>query len=60
RDQRDRQSHQNLPWTHAGMPAMTLPAGRAANGLPLGLQLVARFQDDERLLDWGAMLEALL
>ena len=50
----------NLPWTHAGMPAMTLPAGRAANGLPLGLQLVARFQDDERLLDWGAMLEALL
>ena len=50
----------NLPWTHAGMPAMTLPAGRAANGLPLGLQLVARFQDDERLLDWGAMLEELL
>ncbi|MCB0244660.1 MAG: amidase, partial [Anaerolineae bacterium] len=50
----------NLPWTHAGMPAMTLPAGLAANGLPLGLQLVARFQDDERLLDWGAMLEELL
>lgn len=40
----------NLPWTHAGMPAMTLPIGRAGNGLPLGLQFVARFQQDEYLL----------
>ena len=43
----------NLPWTHAGMPAVTLPAGRAANGLPLGLQLVARFGEDEALLSWA-------
>src|SRR6185295_13113748 len=32
-----------LPWTHAGLPVVTLPRGTAANGLPLGLQLVARF-----------------
>lgn len=32
----------NLPWTNAGMPAVTLPAGHAANGLPLGLQLVGQ------------------
>ena len=31
----------NLPWTHAGMPVITLPAGRSENGLPLGLQFVA-------------------
>jgi len=40
----------NLPWTHSGMPAISLPAGRAANGLPLGLQCVGRFMQDERLL----------
>jgi Asp-tRNA(Asn)/Glu-tRNA(Gln) amidotransferase A subunit family amidase len=47
-----------LPWTHAGLPVVTLPWGTAANGLPLGLQLVARFMDDERLLAWAARLEA--
>lgn len=37
----------NLPWTHAGMPALSLPAGQAENGLPLGLQCVGRFMQDE-------------
>jgi len=46
-----------LPWTHAGLPVVTLPWGTAANGLPLGLQIVARFMDDERLLAWAAQLE---
>jgi Asp-tRNA(Asn)/Glu-tRNA(Gln) amidotransferase A subunit family amidase len=46
-----------LPWTHAGLPVVTLPWGMAANGLPLGLQLVGRFMDDERLLAWAAQLE---
>lgn len=50
----------NLPWTHAGMPAVTLPAGRAANGLPLGLQLVGAFGEDERLLAWAEMLHAVV
>jgi len=47
----------NLPWTHAGMPAITVPAGQAANGLPLGLQLAARFGADEALLAWAAQVE---
>ncbi len=46
-----------LPWTHAGMPAITLPAGWAANGLPLGLQLVAPFGADERLLAWAQAVQ---
>ena len=46
----------NLPWTHAGMPAIALPAGRATNGLPLGIQLVAPFGADEQLLAWAQML----
>lgn len=46
----------NLPWTNAGVPALTLPAGRSANGLPLGLQLVAPFGKDEALLAWAGMV----
>ena len=48
----------NLPWTHAGMPAITIPAGHASNGLPLSLQLVARFGADERLLAWAEQAAA--
>lgn len=44
----------NLPWTHTGMPAVTVPAGTAANGLPLGFQCVARADADESLLAWAA------
>ena len=49
----------NLPWTHAGMPAITIPAGQVA-GLPVGLQAAARYAEDERLLGWAAGLEAAL
>jgi len=47
----------NLPWTHAGMPAITLPAGQAKNGLPLGLQFVAPFGEDEKLIATCRTLE---
>ena len=50
----------NLPWTHAGMPAMTLPAGHAANGLPLGLQFVAATMADEELISCAEKLAELL
>jgi Asp-tRNA(Asn)/Glu-tRNA(Gln) amidotransferase A subunit family amidase len=48
----------NLPWTHAGMPAVTVPAGTAAGGLPLGLQLVAEAEEDEMLLAWAKLIAA--
>jgi Asp-tRNA(Asn)/Glu-tRNA(Gln) amidotransferase A subunit family amidase len=47
----------NLPWTHAGLPALNLPSGRNADGLPLGLQLAARRYADEMLLAWAAEIE---
>ncbi len=50
----------NLPWTHAGLPAINLPAGEADNGLPLGLQLVAGWQQDENLLAWAGQIEVAL
>ncbi|MER2598391.1 MAG: amidase [Caldilineales bacterium] len=46
----------NLPWTHAGLPVIGLPAGLAANGLPLGVQLVARFGADESLPAWAEVV----
>ena len=49
----------NMPWTHAGLPALSLPAGRGKLDLPLGLQLVARFGEDEKLLDWADNLAPL-
>ena len=50
----------NLPWTHAGLPTLTLPAGKSADGLPLGLQITARFMDDEKLMDWSGPLAQFL
>ncbi len=39
----------NVPWTHAGLPVVTIPAG-LLEGCPLGLQLVGRHGADEELL----------
>ncbi len=49
----------NLPWTHSGLPALSLPAGLVGR-LPLGLQCVAAHGRDESLMAWGAALEAAL
>lgn len=49
-----------LPWSNAGLPSVGLPAGRAANGLPLGLQLVGALDADEELLTAAAGIERVL
>jgi Asp-tRNA(Asn)/Glu-tRNA(Gln) amidotransferase A subunit family amidase len=43
----------NLPWTQAGLPTLGVPAGRNAEGLPMGLQLTGRVLGDEDLLCFG-------
>lgn len=50
----------NLPWTYAGLPALNIPSGTAPNGLPLGLQLVGSWQQDEALLAWAGQIAAAL
>lgn len=37
-------------WTLAGMPSVTIPLFVAENGMPMGVQLVGRRNDDARLL----------
>jgi Asp-tRNA(Asn)/Glu-tRNA(Gln) amidotransferase A subunit family amidase len=41
----------NRNWTLLGVPCVTVPAGRGPRGLPLGVQLVGAFDDDERVLE---------
>lgn len=50
----------NLPWTHAGMPAVSLPVIEPGARLPLGLQLVGELGADALLLSLADRLEALL
>lgn len=45
-------------WTYLGLPAITLPLLEAANGLPMGVQLVGRRGDDARLLRTARWLTA--
>ncbi|MEV6973461.1 amidase [Kitasatospora sp. NPDC093806] len=50
----------SLPWSYAGLPALSLPAGVSAAGLPLGLQVIGEAGADERLLALAAVLERVL
>jgi Asp-tRNA(Asn)/Glu-tRNA(Gln) amidotransferase A subunit family amidase len=48
------------PWTLLGVPAVTLPIGFGRHGLPLGLQIVADYRNDLRLLRIAKWTEAIL
>lgn len=47
-----------IPWNHLGNPAMALPAGFAADGMPLSVQIVGRPGEEGTLLSLAAQLEA--
>jgi aspartyl-tRNA(Asn)/glutamyl-tRNA(Gln) amidotransferase subunit A len=47
-------------FNHARTPALSLPAGYAAGGLPVGLHLVAARGEDRTLLAAAARIEAVL
>jgi len=48
------------PWTWLGVPAVTLPAGFGKHGLPLGVQIVAPYREDHRLLRAAKWVESVL
>ncbi len=47
-----------VPASLAGLPAISLPAGLSGDGLPLGLQLIAKPFDETTLLRAAGALEA--
>jgi len=47
-----------LAWNVTGQPAASVPAGFGADGLPRGVQLVARPNDEATLLSLAAQIEA--
>lgn len=50
----------NMRWTLLGTPSVTLPAGLGAEGMPVGVQIVARPGQDRALLHYAAAVEAAL
>jgi aspartyl-tRNA(Asn)/glutamyl-tRNA(Gln) amidotransferase subunit A len=48
------------PWTSCGLPAISLPSGLAASGLPLGIQLAAGPFQEARLLAAARWCERVL
>jgi aspartyl-tRNA(Asn)/glutamyl-tRNA(Gln) amidotransferase subunit A len=50
----------NRLWTFSGFPAMSLPTGLDAKGLPFAIQLAAQPWCEEKLLDTAAWCEEVL
>jgi aspartyl-tRNA(Asn)/glutamyl-tRNA(Gln) amidotransferase subunit A len=46
-----------VPSSLAGLPAMSVPGGVDAAGLPLGLQIIGRPFDEQGVLDAGLAIE---
>jgi len=50
----------NRAWTLLGVPCVTLPHGRGAQGLPLGVQMVGAYDADMALVGWSRWAEKTL
>lgn len=49
-----------LPWTQIGFPAINIPTTKNEEGLPMGLQLVGKWNSDESLLTWAEEIEKVV
>jgi aspartyl-tRNA(Asn)/glutamyl-tRNA(Gln) amidotransferase subunit A len=46
-----------VPASMAGLPALSVPAGKTEAGLPVGAQLIGRAQSDQLLLSIAKQIE---
>jgi Asp-tRNA(Asn)/Glu-tRNA(Gln) amidotransferase A subunit family amidase len=49
-----------LPWTQIGFPAINIPTTKNEEGLPMGLQVVGKWDTDESLLAWAEDIEKIV
>jgi aspartyl-tRNA(Asn)/glutamyl-tRNA(Gln) amidotransferase subunit A len=49
-----------FPFNLTGHPALSLPCGFSAEGLPIGLQIVGRWHEDDYVVDVAEKLEGTL
>jgi aspartyl-tRNA(Asn)/glutamyl-tRNA(Gln) amidotransferase subunit A len=47
----------DLAVQHDGLPALSVPYALSSEKLPIGIQLVAKWLDEDTILRLGAMLE---
>jgi len=50
----------DLPWTQIGFPAINIPTTRNEDGLPMGMQVVGKWNSDESLLAWAGAIEKIV
>jgi Asp-tRNA(Asn)/Glu-tRNA(Gln) amidotransferase A subunit family amidase len=50
----------NSPWSYTGLPTVSFPIGLAPDGLPLGVQLVGRRNEERHLFETALWCEAAL
>jgi len=50
----------NLPWTQIGFPAVNIPTIKTDDGLPMGLQIVGNWSEDESLMAWAQGIEKVV
>ena len=48
------------PWSLARLPVVSIPCGVAADGMPTGVQLIGRMDDEAKLLRMAAWCEQVL
>jgi indoleacetamide hydrolase len=53
-------AHNGDPSSNAGIPSLSIPAGLASNGLPVGLSIDGPVNCDEEVLSIGVAIEAIL
>lgn len=46
-----------VPPSLAGLPALSVPAGVSADGLPIGIQLIGNYRDDTRIMALAHQME---